>query len=91
MFKSNKTSEAGSGSRIQSNKTTARKRRIDNKDLIVLCLRKAFADASKFETIEELKDWLRKENAKPQWQINAEILKLIKEAREELEKCTYLY
>ena len=67
------------------------KRRIDNKDLIVLCLRKAFAEASKFETVEKLKEWLRKENAKPQWQINAECRKLIKEAREELENWAYLH
>ena len=67
------------------------KRRIDNKDMIVLCLRKAFADAANFETVEELKDWLRKKNAQPHEQLDAEWRKLIDEAKDELENCTYLH
>ena len=91
MVKSRKPSETGSALKVLVNKLTKRKRRIDNKDLIILCIRKAFADASKFETVEELKDWFRKEKAKPQEQIDAEFRKLIKDAKEELENCTYLY
>ncbi len=67
------------------------KRRVDNKDLIVLYLNKIFSKVPDFETEEELKEWLRKENAKPQEQIDAECRKILDEARKQLEDAEYLY
>lgn len=43
-----------------------------------------------FDTEEELIAWLEKEAAKPDHVVRAESRRIIREAREELKKCTYL-
>ena len=67
------------------------KKPVDDKDLIVLFIKKILSRAPEFTTEEELREWLRKEIAKPKEQIAAESNKILEEARKQLEDATYLY
>lgn len=69
------------------------KRTVNNKDILVYALNKSLAAVPDQElgSIDEFKDFLRKEIAKPQSQVTAETKKIVDQARKELENATYLY